>query len=293
MSTLLQISDTHFGTEQPRVVQAVMRLIKTRAPDLVVLSGDITQRATRAQFAAAKAFLDRLGSTPRLVIPGNHDIPLFQLGARLFTPYGRFIEALGDALEPVLETPEWLVIGVNTTRWYRHKDGEVSHEQIERVAQRLSRADPRQLRLVVTHQPVIASRDEDLTNVLHRREAATVRWAATGADLVLGGHIHLPYVRPVHRLFADCPRPLWGVQAGTAFSRRVRDGAPNSVNLIRHEITDAARHCSVERWDYRAADDAFSCVDTHPLPLGAGHALEPAAAVSPSNQSQAGQSHAG
>ncbi|MGI4779735.1 MAG: metallophosphoesterase family protein [Janthinobacterium lividum] len=268
---LLQISDPHFGTEVPTVVRALERLAHEQAPDVLVLSGDITQRATRRQFADARAFVDGLGIPDVLAIPGNHDIPLFQLGARLLSPYARYAGAFGEDMAPMFESEAWLVLGVNTTRWYRHEDGEVSEAQISRVAERLARARPGQVRVVVTHQPVMATRPEDASNRLHGRDAAVVRWSAAGADLVLGGHIHLPFVQPLGHVVPGCPRALWAVQAGTAVSSRVRSGAPNSVNLIRQPRTDVpdapVRACVVERWDYSADGDCFARVASHALPL--------------------------
>lgn len=152
MSVLLQISDTHFGTEQPQVVEALVALSARQQPDLVVLSGDITQRARPAQFRAAKAFVERLGA-PVLAIPGNHDIALFDLWARLTRPYARYAKAFGTELEPVHASQDWLVVGVNTIRPWRHKNGEVSAAQIDRVAKLLSAASPAQLRVVAAHQP--------------------------------------------------------------------------------------------------------------------------------------------
>jgi predicted MPP superfamily phosphohydrolase len=125
MSILLQISDTHFGTEQPQVVEALLALAALQRPELVVLSGDITQRARPAQFRAAKAFVERLGA-PVLAIPGNHDIPLFDLWTRLTRPYARYAKVFGADLEPVHSSPDLLLVGVNTTRAWRHKNGEVS-----------------------------------------------------------------------------------------------------------------------------------------------------------------------
>lgn len=90
MTTLLQISDAHFGTEQPPVVQALLQLARGQAPDLVVMSGDITQRARRSQFKAARAFVDQLKPAALLTIPGNHDIPLFNLTLRAFAPYSNY-----------------------------------------------------------------------------------------------------------------------------------------------------------------------------------------------------------
>ena len=119
MGVLLQISDTHFGTEQPHVVDALVVLAARQRQDVVVLSGDITQRARPAQFRAAKDFVDRLGA-PVLAIPGNHDIALFDLWARLTRPCARFAAVFGQALEPVHSTQDLLVIGVDTTRARRH-----------------------------------------------------------------------------------------------------------------------------------------------------------------------------
>jgi len=256
MSVLLQISDPHFGTEQAPVVAALEALVRDTQPAVVVLSGDITQRATRAQFGAARAFMDRLG-VAWVAIPGNHDIPLYQLGARLVSPYGRYVEAFGPDLTPEFASPDWLVLTVNTTRWYRHEDGEVSQAQIAHVAQRLASATPTQLRVVVTHQPVLVTRPEDRGNRLHGADDALRSWSAAGADLVLGGHIHLPFVRPAHEADPQVARALWAVQAGTAVSSRVRGGQPNSVNLLRPGGAPGSRSCTVERWDHAAAEGRF------------------------------------
>jgi 3',5'-cyclic AMP phosphodiesterase CpdA len=257
MTLLLQVSDPHFGTERPAVVEALVRLSHEQKPDVLVLSGDITQRAHRSQFQAARAFVDRLGIPHRLVIPGNHDIPLFNLAARVLAPYAGLQASFGDVLEPEFASDGVLVIGVNTTRRWRHEDGEVSAAQVERVAARLSRAGPAQWRVVVTHQPVFVTQPRDHKNLLHGREAAVARWAQAGADVVMGGHIHLPYVAPLQEAFGGLARPMWAVQAGTAVSHRVRHGAENSVNLLRCSHEAGRRSCSVERWDFVAAEDRF------------------------------------
>ena len=252
MALLLQLSDPHFGTQQPAVMAALAALSQQLQPDLLVLSGDITQRARRSQFQAARAFVDSLG-TPCLAIPGNHDIPLVNLGERLCRPYARYQAAFGEALEPEHSAPDLLVLGVNTTRWWRHKNGQVSVAQTARVARRLASATPAQLRVVVVHQPVAVLQPSEAHNLLRGLAAALPRWAAAGADLVLGGHIHLPYVASLPGL----ARPMWAVQAGTAVSWRVRDGVPNSVNLLRWGPGAPAGHCRIERWDHDAQRHAF------------------------------------
>jgi 3',5'-cyclic AMP phosphodiesterase CpdA len=250
MTAILQISDPHFGTERPAVVQALLRLGAQVRPELVVLSGDITQRARGAQFRAARAFMDQLG-IPRLVLPGNHDIPLFNLWGRLVQPYAGHRAAFGDELEPVFSSTGLVVLAVNTTRAHRHKNGEVSAAQIARVAEHLAQAAPGQLRVVVVHQPIEVPRPQDVPDRLVGHAAAQTAWAAAGADLVMGGHIHLPYVMPLPGL----ARPMWAVQAGTAVSHRVRPGVPNSVNLVRWHAAECA--CAVEQWDFSATEQAF------------------------------------
>src|SRR3954470_1874633 len=154
MSVLLQISDPHFGTEQPPVVDALLRLASELRPELIVLSGDLTQRGRRAQFQAAREFCDRLPRAPQLVIPGNHDVPLFNVFGRLISPYGNYRRAFGDQFEPIYESENFFVMGINTTRPYRRVDGEISREQVDRVSQRVRMTASDRVRIVVTHQPV-------------------------------------------------------------------------------------------------------------------------------------------
>jgi 3',5'-cyclic AMP phosphodiesterase CpdA len=259
MSVLLHISDTHFGTEQPQVLEALVTLSLQQQPDVVVLSGDITQRAGVDQFHAAQAFTNRLGA-PVLAIPGNHDIALLNVMARLLNPYGGYSAAFGADLEPVYSSRDLLVVCVNTTRRYRHIHGELSDMQINQVATLLSSARAEQLRVVVVHQPIAVACVEDAHNLLRGHRRALQCWAAAGADLVLGGHIHLPYAMRV----PDLVRPLWVVQAGTAVSRRVRPDVPNSVNVIRWMHSkmpgDTQGSCSLEQWDFDADRQIFHCV---------------------------------
>jgi 3',5'-cyclic AMP phosphodiesterase CpdA len=250
MTVLLQISDAHFGTEQQPVVQALLRLASDQSPDVVVLSGDITQRARRHQFRAARAFVDQLKPRALVAIPGNHDIPLFNIFARVFAPYGGYSRAFGTNLEPEYEADDLLVVCVNTTRRQRHVNGEISPQQIERVTARVQRARSSQLRVVVVHQPVLAIRASDEENLLHGHRQAVPAWSAAGADIIMGGHIHLPYVRSLRTTFSALPRDIWTVQAGTSVSSRIREGITNSVNIIRCNGDTAPRRCGVERWDY-------------------------------------------
>jgi 3',5'-cyclic AMP phosphodiesterase CpdA len=270
MTSLLQISDPHFGTVQPAVMEALVSMARAQQPDVLVLSGDITQRARVSQFRQARVFCERLQIPHMLSLPGNHDIPLFNLYQRLWTPYARYLQAFGPGLETSVSTPWLHVIGVKTTRRWRHKNGEVSNAQIARVAAELERSDPAQLCIVVVHQPVHVLRAEDEHDRLRGWEPAVRAWAQAGADIVMGGHIHLPYFCDLSTRLQGLERHLWCVQAGTALSTRVRQGIPNSVNLVRYDAANLNPHCQLERWDYESATAQFKPVACSALPIDRG-----------------------
>jgi 3',5'-cyclic AMP phosphodiesterase CpdA len=267
-AALLQISDPHFGTEQPPVVAALLELARHVRPELVVVSGDVTQRARAAQFAAAGRFVTQLPTHTVLAIPGNHDIPLFNVFARAFNPYRGFRATFGANLEPQYSSDAFAIACLNTTRPRRHKDGEMSPEQIARAAAFARSAKVTQLRIVVVHQPVHVIRTQDVENLLHGHREAVCAWAAAGVDIVMGGHIHLPYVRTLGNHSVDLKRRIWAVQAGTAVSNRVRHEAPNSVNVLKYEA--GAPHAVIEQWNYAALERAFVCAERIEVELDRG-----------------------
>jgi 3',5'-cyclic AMP phosphodiesterase CpdA len=267
MMRVLQLSDPHFGTVVPAAAKALQALARAQKPDLLVLSGDLTQRATQRQFAAARVFCDSLQIAQQLALPGNHDIPLFNPFKRLLNPYGNHLAAFGPLIEPVLDLPSLLVIGVNTTRWYRHKNGEVSAGQVSRIAAQLRLAQPEQLRVVVTHQPVHVMKTSDEHDRLRGWELAVRAWSDAGADIIMGGHIHLPYVCELSTRMAGLRRRIWCVQAGTALSSRTRHGMSNSVNLLRYEPSQHGLQCLLERWDFRPGKGVFEMAHATPLDM--------------------------
>lgn len=235
MTRILHLSDTHFGTEREPVVQALLRLANEWQPDLVLLSGDITQRARRAQFAAARRFVQAL-QRPVLAVPGNHDIPLFNVLARWLNPYGGYRRAMGPVLEPAVEMPGLLAIGVNSTRPSRHKNGQVDRRQVERVVQRLRKSSPDCLRIVVLHHPVRAAVESDQSNLLIGREWAVPAWIEAGVDLILGGHIHLPYVLPASELSIAVPSGLEAAASADALDivdASTKSGTAEAASVLR------------------------------------------------------------
>src|SRR5438445_2755469 len=132
MPVIAHISDLHFGTEDPAVAEGLLADLATQQPALVVNSGDLTQRARAGQFRAARAFLDRI-PFPQLTVPGNHDIPFYDVARRFLSPLSRYRRYITPDLAPRFESEQFVVLGVNTARSATWKNGRISLEQIEEI----------------------------------------------------------------------------------------------------------------------------------------------------------------
>ena len=251
MIRLAHISDPHFGTEDPPVCTALTRDLLREAPDLVVLTGDVTQRARTGEFLAARAFLDGLAPLPVLALPGNHDLPLFDLFVRFSAPYGRFLRYISPSLCPIWQKRELGILGINSTRLLRHKHGDLPMELIDEVARELERM-PQRFKVVALHHPLTVLGGGDRNNRVRHAEEAIGRWSEAGADLFLGGHIHLPSC-----VAGGHPRKQTVfVQAGTSVSTRRRGRCPNSYNIIRFE-TVGTRRMHIQQRDHDNESGCF------------------------------------
>ncbi len=256
MSVLLHLSDPHFGTERAQVCAALLALAHRLEPDAIIISGDLTQRATRAQFEAAARFVEALPQVPRLILPGNHDIPLYNPWCRLVAPLGRFRKHFGTKGDPVLELDAAIIIGIDTTRRWRQQYGAISRAQIESAERRLRDTPAHKWRIVVTHHPLLLTPGADRADRPLRHGEALDRWFDAGADLFLNGHVHRPALMPVasgssgqHQAFVS--------QAGTACSLRTRGGQPNSVTVL-HQGGDNVRPVrSLEHWSWSDRSRSF------------------------------------
>jgi 3',5'-cyclic AMP phosphodiesterase CpdA len=198
-----------------------------------------------------------LPPAPRLVVAGNHDIPLWNLPLRLLDPYRGFRRTFGADLEPMCELGVARVVAFNSSRWWRGQHGRVSRGQVERVAAELRACDRERWRIVVAHHPLATADAGNRRTSLAGAALAMRTWAAAGADLVLGGHVHRAALVPLHERHA-LPRMMWSLVAGTALSNRLRGAQPNSVNLV-HVDAGMPPTARVERWDYDPGIDAFAC----------------------------------
>jgi 3',5'-cyclic AMP phosphodiesterase CpdA len=250
MSRLIHLSDLHFGAHDDRLVAAVETRIDEERPELVVVSGDFTQRARTDQFEQACEFLTRLKDAGHEVIgvPGNHDVPLYDVLRRFFSPLTRYRRYIDQTLCPFLDLPDMTVLGINTARSLTFKDGHISHEQIDYIRDCFAGTSADKPRILVMHHPLFALPVGDgpaLGEAMHDQQRALDAIADLGIDLVLAGHNHRSSVHHAEDLVHGAG-PTLVIQAGTATSTRLRD-EQQSFNRI--DIAEDAIMVTVQRWD--------------------------------------------
>jgi 3',5'-cyclic AMP phosphodiesterase CpdA len=231
----------HFGTVIPEVADGLVRDVNARRPDLIVVSGDLTQRARALQYRAAAEFLARLDA-PKLVVPGNHDIPLWDVIRRFFAPLQNYKQFIAPDLRPIVQHEKMIVLGINTARPFTltwngfWKDGRISDEQLLDVKLR-ARDLPRDvLKVVVTHHPFIPPPGERVHGIVRGAKRALATFEECGIDVLLAGHLHMGYSGDVRAHHEATKRSILSIQAGTATSDRHRGGEPNAYNWLELEL---------------------------------------------------------
>ena len=233
MRTIAHISDLHFGRIEPGLLDPLRRAIVALSPHLVVVSGDLTQRARAGQFREARDYLATLPS-PQLVVPGNHDVPLYNVFKRFFGPLDNYRRYISQELEPAFVDDEIAVVGVNTARSLTFKGGRINEEQIERVRAQLCPLDERIVKMIVTHHPFDVPDTIDPDHIVGRARKAIRVLADCGADLLLAGHAHMSHAGETTARYRIEGFAALVVQAGTATSTRGR-GEANAFNALHIE----------------------------------------------------------
>ena len=263
MRTLVHLSDLHFGRVDAALLEPLRRRVLALAPYVVVVSGDLTQRAKPAQFREARAFLDTLPAS-QVVVPGNHDVPLYNLFQRFVQPLRKYRRYIAADLEPAYIDEEIAVIGINTARSLVFKGGRINHAQLGKVQQRLGALPDRMWKIVVTHHPFDVPVSHAQHGVVGRARLAMKTFAHCGADLVLSGHLHATLTSESATRYGSGHAALI-VQAGTATSTRAR-GEANSFNALALRET----RVSVETYAWREESGDFAVVKREEFEQRAG-----------------------
>lgn len=237
--TLLHISDLHFGPPYvEHVGQAVLRIAPRLQPDAVVVSGDFTQRAKATQFAQARQFLDALPAVPQVVVPGNHDVPLFRVIERLLAPHALYCEHIRPERNTVCRLKGAIIVALDSTAPHRSiSNGRIRRESLEFCAQAFAEADPDAVKIVVAHHHFLPAPDYERDQTMPKARRAINRFVDLGVELILGGHLHRAYIGNSLDVFPGRHRERGIIiaQCGTTTSRRGRgrEREKNTFNLIK------------------------------------------------------------
>ncbi|MDB5720522.1 MAG: hypothetical protein JWP15_1140 [Alphaproteobacteria bacterium] len=252
MTRIAHLSDIHFGCNDLGIVAATEAWLEERQPDLVIISGDFTQRARVEQFREASAYLDRLKALGLrlLVVPGNHDVPLYDVVRRFAAPLDRYRRYISSDLCPWFENDEVAVLGLNTARSLTFKSGRINHEQIAMMQERFDKVASQKTRILVTHHPLYAmpiGEGGELSEAVGRHRDAVRAVCKAGVHLALAGHFHRTYAESARKMVHDSG-PALVMQAGTATSTRLRNSELQSFNWVHAHRNDDVE-LQVVAWD--------------------------------------------
>ncbi len=268
MRTLVHLSDLHFGRTDPALIEPLLAAVHANRPDCVVVSGDLTQRARVDEFRQARAFLDRLPA-PRVVVPGNHDVPLYRAWERVLNPFGNYRRGIDHDLEPSFIDDEIAVLGINTARAMTFKGGRINDAQIESIHSRIAALPQAATKIVVTHHPFDLPAVRGSVKLVGRARQAMEAFSSCGVDLLLAGHFHTSHAGDTSSRHDLPGYSALAVQAGTATSTRSR-GEVNSFNVLRV----GKESISVERCAWEAGAGAFRVEQTERFKRETGRWIE-------------------
>jgi 3',5'-cyclic AMP phosphodiesterase CpdA len=276
MLTILHGSDLHFGRPfDARVAGIFQSAIGDLSPDLLVLSGDFTQRAKIREYREAREFLRSLPDVPVVVTPGNHDVPLYRVWERILAPLRNYREYISPELDTRTSIPGATVVSLNTTSPYRGiVNGRLRDRQLLFAAGAFNEAPEEDLRVVVLHHHLAPAPDYEPDQVLPGFQRCLEAFGKMKVDLILGGHLHRAYVANSQDVLpqADGRHRIIIAHSGTTTSRRgrARERNKNSFNLIgvtRDHLVITHHVCDEE-------GGGFLPVGTHTFPRKPSGALK-------------------
>jgi len=268
MRRILHISDLHFGPPyRPEVGEALLAIAPSLEPGIIVASGDFTQRAKPEQFAEARAFLDKLPTAPKVVVPGNHDTPLWRVLERVFDPRGQFKKHMSEQLDQVHDFDDIVIVSLDSTSPRRAiSNGRIHLDQLEFCEKALQDVGPEKIKIIVAHHHFAPAPDFERDQVMPKAKRALDRFTALGVDMIMGGHLHRAYVGNSLNVYrgADPDHGIIIVQSGTSTSSRGRgpEEEKNSFNLV---ILDNDT-IQVTHYTYLEHDRRFEPISCHLFP---------------------------
>jgi 3',5'-cyclic AMP phosphodiesterase CpdA len=266
MPTFLHGSDLHFGRpHDPVAAEAFLAAAQRIRPDLVVLSGDFTQRAKVSEFEAARGYLDRFSPLPVVVTPGNHDVPLYRVGERLLDPFRNYRQFIHSELDTVTRVPGATVVSLNTAAPRQAiVNGRIRKHQLAFARAAFEAAPEGDTRVVVAHHHLAPAPDYEGDSPLPGSRRILDAFKGMGVELVLGGHLHRAYIGNSLDVYpgADRTRGIVMVQSGTTTSHRgrARERAKNSFNVVQV----SGEEIRITHW--MRFDDAFRPFSWHVFP---------------------------
>lgn len=274
---ILHISDLHFGPPfVPEVAEALLQTIPSLAPDAIVISGDLTQRAKRHQFEEARRFFDRMSDYPMLIIPGNHDVALWRVFERLFRPHALYREIISPDLNPVLQVGNAVLVGLDSTAPRRSiSNGRLDRSQLEHSGKVFAGVSDDKVRIVVAHHQFAPGHDRVFDVSMPGAQRAIDSFVEQKVEIILGGHLHRSYVGNSLDFFPGHHRDrgVIIVQCGTTTSSRGkgRERNENTFNLIE----TGPRILTVTHYLFFEEVGRFAPLSSHRFPRP-GRALEAA-----------------
>jgi len=246
---ILHVTDLHIGAHEDKLVEAALaRLAEDVRPELVVASGDLTNRGRRAEHVRAHALLSSLGA-PVLAVPGNHDLP-YSFPKRITAPWKEF-ERVWGTTRPVYASPALHVVGLNSARPHRHQSGGIGEAQLRLATARLAEAAAGACRVVALHHHMIGAPWRTARKrPLARRDHVLVALASAGADLIVGGHIHQAAVserREFEVVGPDARTLVLSIGPGLGQPRPKRTAEARGVQV--YDIDDRALTVETHVWD--------------------------------------------
>jgi len=272
MLTILHGSDLHFGKPFDSHVAEVFReTILRLSPDLLVLSGDFTQRAKIREFREAQEFLKSLPDLPLVVTPGNHDVPLYRVWERMFAPLRNYREFISTELDTVTSVSGATVVSLNSTAPLRGiVNGRLEDRQLLFAAQAFNDVPEEDLRVVVLHHHLAPAPDYESDQVLPGFQTCLSAFGKMNVDLILGGHLHRAYIaNSLDSYPQENGKPgMIIAHSGTTTSRRgrARERNKNSFNLI----GISGDRIVISQHLFVAEEGGFVPVGTHSFPRQTG-----------------------